>query len=110
MEAFLNEYLSVLKLERNLSENTISSYGNDLTSLLNFLEKRKIDDLSQVNINHITTFFYSLNKHGLSSTTTARYFSSTKGVCKERQINKYIEESTLDRKLSTSINPLADIA
>ncbi|MEJ2194443.1 MAG: site-specific integrase, partial [Ignavibacteriaceae bacterium] len=39
MKTFLKEYLSVLRLERNLSENTISSYKNDLTTFLNFLEQ-----------------------------------------------------------------------
>jgi site-specific recombinase XerD len=33
---FVKEYLSVLKLEKNLSENTVVSYKNDLTSFFRF--------------------------------------------------------------------------
>jgi site-specific recombinase XerD len=35
MKIFLKEYLTILKLEKNLSENTTASYKNDL--LLSFL-------------------------------------------------------------------------
>jgi integrase/recombinase XerD len=104
MEAFLNEYLSVLKLERNLSENTISSYKNDLTSLLNFLEQNKINDPSDVNIDQITTFFNSLNDLGLSSTTSARYFSSIKGFFNYLHINKYIQENPVERLSSPKLS------
>ena len=97
MEEFLKEYLSVLRLERNLSENTILSYKNDLTSLLNFLEQKNIDDPSQVSIDHITFFFNSLNKLDLSSTTSARYFSSIKGFFNYLSINKYIKDNPLER-------------
>jgi integrase/recombinase XerD len=104
MEAFLNEYLSVLRLERNLSENTILSYKNDLISLLNFLEQNKIDDPSQVDINHITNFFNSLNELGLSSATSARYFSSTKGFFNYLHINKYIKENPVERLNSPKLS------
>jgi site-specific recombinase XerD len=38
MNLFLKEYLNILKLEKNLSENTVSSYSSDITSLIKFLE------------------------------------------------------------------------
>ena len=76
METFLKEYLSVLKLERNLSINTITSYRNDITSLLRFLEEKKINDLSEIKFSDLTEFFKVLNNLALTSTTAARYFSS----------------------------------
>ncbi|UCH66164.1 MAG: site-specific tyrosine recombinase XerD [Ignavibacterium sp.] len=97
MEQFLKEYLSVLRLERNLSENTIISYKNDLTSLLNFLGQKNIVDPSQISIDHITNFFKSLNKLDLSSTTSARYFSSIKGFFNYLSINKYIKDNPVER-------------
>jgi integrase/recombinase XerD len=104
METFLKEYLSVLRLERNLSENTILSYKNDLTSFLNFLEQNKISDPSQINLNNITIFFNSLNEFGLSSTTSARYFSSTKGFFNYLHMNKYIEENPIERLSSPKLS------
>ena len=107
METFLKEYLSILKLERNLSENTVASYKNDLVSLLHFLEEKNIDDLSDVSFSHLTDFFRALAEYGLSSTSTARYFSSIKNFFIYLQINNYINENPLERlsppKLSKSL-------
>ena len=104
MEPFLNEYLSVLRLERNLSENTILSYKNDLTSFLSFLEQKKVDDPSQISINHITNFFKTLNESGLTSTTSARYFSSIKGFFIYILMNKYIKENPIERLSSPKLS------
>ena len=104
MEPFLNEYLSVLRLERNLSENTILSYKNDLTSFLSFLEQKKVDDPSQISINHITNFFNTLNESGLTSTTSARYFSSIKGFFIYMLMNKYIKENPIERLSSPKLS------
>jgi len=48
MDLFLKEYLSSLKLERNLSENTISSYKNDIRTFIGFLSSRNINDPDEI--------------------------------------------------------------
>ena len=78
MEIFLQEYLTTLKLERNLSGNTVSSYKNDISSLIRFLEALGITDPSQVSKKELNSFFSSLSKTGLSSNSAARYYSSIK--------------------------------
>jgi len=107
MEAFLKEYLSVLKLERNLSNNTITSYRNDISSLLRFLEERKINDLSEIKYSDLVDFFNVLNKIGLTSTTAARYFSSIKNFFSYLHMSNYIVENPVERlsspKLSKSL-------
>lgn len=97
MEAFLKEYLSVLKLERNLSENTIISYRNDLSSLLTYLGDHNVSDMSQITSAHLTSFFKALNKIGLSSTTAARYFSSLKNFFLYLYKMNYIQENPVER-------------
>jgi len=97
MEAFLKEYLSVLKLERNLSENTIASYKNDITSLLHFLEEKKIDDPSDISVSNLTDFFKALNNLGLSGTSTARYFSSIKNFFIYLYTSNYIHHNPVER-------------
>ncbi len=57
MEIFLKEYLAALKLERNLSGNTVSSYKNDISSLLVFLETLAITDPSLVGKKELNSFF-----------------------------------------------------
>ena len=80
MNIFLKEYLGYLKLEKNLSENTVSAYKNDLSSFIRFLEEHKINDPSQIESRLIIKFFTNLEKVGLTSSSAARYFSSLKGI------------------------------
>ena len=100
MNVFLKEYLSVLKLEKNLSDNTVSSYKNDISSFLQFIESRRINDPSAIKQNHIADFFKSLKKTGLSSSSAARYYSSLKGFFTYLFLSKYITENPIE-KVST---------
>ena len=97
MKAFLKEYLSRLKLEINLSDNTVTSYKNDISSLINFLESKGLSDFSETKFTHLNIFFQSLVKLGLSTRTSARYFSSIKGFFRFLITNGYIEENPMER-------------
>jgi integrase/recombinase XerD len=104
MESFLKEYLAVLKLERNLSINTVTSYKNDLSSLLNFLRTIKSGDLSEVTSIQLTMFFKSLDNLGLTSTTAARYFSSIKNFFIYLYQKNYIKENPVERLSSPKLS------
>ena len=97
MEIFLKEYLSTLKLEKNLSGNTVSSYKNDISSLIGYLETFKITDPSQVSKKELNSFFSSLSKTGLSSNTAARYYSSIKGFFSYLFMQNYIKENPMEK-------------
>ena len=107
MNIFLKEYLNVLRLEKNLSENTISSYRNDINSLINFLDSYQISDPSSIDHKLLNKFFVSLQEAGLSNTSAARYYSSIKGFFNHLFSNKYIVvnpvEKVLPPKLSKSL-------
>ena len=103
MEIFLKEYLTTLKLERNLSGNTVSSYKNDIKSLLNFLETLGITDPSRVSKKELNLFFSSLNKTGLSSNSAARYYSSIKGFFRYLFIQNYIKENPMEKVSSPKL-------
>jgi integrase/recombinase XerD len=79
MNIFVREYLATLKLERNLSENTIASYKNDLSSLINYLTDSGLKDPAEITSKNLSDFFGLLTKLGLSSRSAARYYSSIKG-------------------------------
>lgn len=99
MNSFLNEYLAGLELERNLSRNTVSSYKNDLSSLMVYLESNGIDDPSEINSNHLNSFFKSLANIGLSPTSSARYHSSLKGFFRYLFLNEYIKKNPMEKVL-----------
>lgn len=97
IETFLDEYLATLKFERNLSDNTVSSYRTDLTSFLNYIKEKEISDLSEIKQNHIESFLTLLKKTGLSSSSTARYFSSLKGFFSYCIQSNYIEKNPIEK-------------
>ncbi len=97
MEIFLKEYLTVLKLERNLSVNTLTSYRNDIKSFILFLEEKKIDDPSVVDSKILTEFFKLLKDAGLTSTSAARYHSSIKGFFSYLHQNAYIKTNPVEK-------------
>ena len=104
MESFLREYLSSLELERNLSDNTIKSYRNDLKSLLNFLKEKKIEDPAEITTQHLSAFFKILRRLQLSSRSSARYYSSLKGFFKYLLANGYLENNPMERLSAPKIS------
>jgi integrase/recombinase XerD len=103
MIVFLKEYLSVLKLEKNLSDNTLNSYKNDLTKFLDYASGEAVDDLSGISASLISKYFEIQRKIGLGSTTTARYLSSLHGFFNYLMENKYIETNPMDKIPSAKI-------
>jgi integrase/recombinase XerD len=97
MDIFLKEYLAYLKLEKNLSDNTVVSYKNDLSSFMRFLGENNIDDPSQIESPIIIKFFTNLEKIGLSSSSAARYFSSLKGFLNFLFANSYIKSNPIEK-------------
>jgi len=97
MNLFLKEYFSVLKLEKNLSDNTVASYKNDLTSFVRFLETFNITDPSEIKYQNIASFFKNLNEIGLTSTSAKRYYSSLRGFFKYLFLNRYITSNPIER-------------
>jgi len=104
MNLFLKEYLNVLRLEKNLSENTVISYSNDISALFRFLESYGVSDPSGISYNQIASFFRSLNSLGLASSSSARYYSSIKGFFKYLFVNKYIKENPVEKLMPPKLS------
>lgn len=113
MNIFLNEYLAVLKLEKNLSENTVVSYKNDISSLISYLEKFDITDPSEIDSKKLSDFFKILKETGLTSSSAARYYSSIKGFFNYLFLNKYITANPVEKvpapKLSKNLPQVLSI-
>ena len=113
MEIFLKEYLAHLKLEKNLSINTVASYKNDINAFISFLKDFNIDDPSNVTSEHINGFFKALKELGLLGSSTARYFSSLKGFFLFLTKNKYIIKNPVEKlsapKISKKLPGVLDI-
>lgn len=94
---FLKDYTTVLRIEKNLAENTINSYRNDISSLFRFLEETGINDLNKVDSKVLTSFFKLISGIGLSSTSSARYFSSLKSFFNFLSASNYITANPVEK-------------
>jgi len=114
METFVKEYLGYLKLEKNLSDNTINSYKNDLAAFKGFLNDQGIDDPADITAEHLNNFFKLLKELGLVGSSAARYFSSLKGFFLYLIQNKYIIKNPVDKisapKISKKLPGVLDVS
>lgn len=72
MKKLLDEFLNYLSVERGLSRNTISSYGSDLLSFLNYLESKGITGIEKIKRDDITEYLLHLKDKGLSGNSVSR--------------------------------------
>jgi len=79
-DLLIDNFLSYARLERGLSENTISAYANDLKRFLEYLDKKGLDPhtIGHQDISHYVAY---LGK-GLSKRSIARNISAIKSFFK----------------------------
>ena len=75
----IRNYLDFLRLEKNLSQNTLTSYKFDFTKYRNFLVSAGIQTASVISEEHISKFLALLHRKRLSSRSMARTLSSIRG-------------------------------
>jgi len=80
--ARLDSYLTYLRIERGLADNTIDSYGMDLDRFLRYLDEREISQLSSLNIQYLTQYIFMLYDLGLAAPSIHRNISAIKGFCR----------------------------
>ena len=73
MKNYLKEYLTTLRVERNLSPRTCDAYKRDLEDYLAFVKKEKISKISKMDVRN---YIRHLNNKGLAPSSISRRFSS----------------------------------
>lgn len=93
METYLKDYFMMLRIEKNLSQNTIQSYRRDLKRYVSFLtDEENISDLKDIRQKQIRGFFRKLKELHLAQTSISRSFSAV------RSYHTYLsEENYLDK-------------
>ena len=105
------EFENYLKLERNLSVNTISSYLSDLNKLINYLNTKDINiNPEKIKTKNIREFLYYQSKN-IKSSSLGRLISSLniffeylliEGLIKENPVEK-IEHPKIGLKIPTTL-------
>lgn len=112
MEQFIKEFISILRFEFNLADNTALSYQSDLTLFVKFIAEQGVSDLNQITHQNIAEFFEQQRKNNLATATTARYMTSLKKFFQYLEDNHYIQKNPtlafgkvkLGRKLPTVLS------
>ncbi len=74
--ALVDEFLNTLRVERGVSDNTLSAYARDLQKYLAFLEEQKIPAPEKVGLPDVQAFLAGLRDSGLSPRSAARTIST----------------------------------
>ncbi len=103
---YIKDFVSFLKIERGLAENSIFAYQNDVKKLMDFCASRKLSP-TDVSTNDLKTFVKELYDLGLSARTQSRiisgikqfyYFLALEGEVKDDP-SELIETPRIGRKL-----------
>ena len=98
MHELVDTYMDYLTIEKGLSANSITAYGTDLASYINYLSDNGIEDLGNADTTAILGWLVYLTRQGLSAKSRARHLISIRGFYKYLTAEKLI-----------SGNPLKDI-
>lgn len=89
---YLRDFFIHLRMERNLSENTISAYSIALNRYISFLEERGIKNADEVSYDVVEGMFTLLSSVGLSSRSIAQNLSALKAF------HRFLEDEEITKK------------
>jgi len=103
---YITEFVSYLKIEKGLSNNSILAYKNDTNKLKNYCEDNNLS-VKEVQYEHLKTFVTELYDLGLSARSQARIISGIKQfyayLLLENQVSsdpsELLEQPKIGRKL-----------
>ena len=77
MEQFIREYMTMLKIERNLARNSLESYQRDLNQYHSFLKNDlKVNSIRNVTLGHIRTYVRHLSDKSMAANSVKRAIST----------------------------------
>ena len=92
----IKDYQNYLKIERGLSQNSISNYTMDLQKLAGYLEEHAIDDRpTGIGRNTVQQFIYDIAKT-VNPRTQARIISGLKGFFNYLVFEDYRDDNPMD--------------
>lgn len=91
MIAAINSFLTHVRVEKGLSNNTVSAYRRDLLKFESFAKKRKLA-LQSISRDHLVDFLASLYRLKLESRTVARHLVTLRNFFRYAQMQEFISE------------------
>jgi integrase/recombinase XerD len=98
VDSAIDAYLSYVRVEKGLADNTIDAYGRDLLALAASLTTQGVADAHDVRVNHVLAHLVELSRNGSGIRTQARHLVAI------RQLFRFL----VKEKVIAS-DPVADI-
>ncbi len=76
-ERYIKHFVSYLKIEKGLAENSILAYQRDVFNLMDFAIKQRIE-VEAIRVVHLKAFLTSINELGIGARSQARMISGIK--------------------------------
>ena len=93
MNDYFKDYITMLRVERNVSAHTIDAYKRDLKQYLEYLLSKGIKSLHDISSKHIRDYVRKLNNTGLAAKSIARIISSIRSYHNFLSSEKIIKEN-----------------
>lgn len=93
----LKAFLYYIELEKGLADNTIKSYNNDLSRLLEFSHENNVSYYKDITLTLLEDFFNQLYEMGLNNSSRARYLSATRELFKYLNYKKVITDNKTEK-------------
>lgn len=112
MNIVLQDFLIYMSEIKKASQNTISSYRNDLTKLMKHLEQQGVTDIEKIKETSINSYVLTLEREGKSPATVSRniasikafmYFLIRKGILREDPSER-IKPPKVEKKLPQTLS------
>jgi integrase/recombinase XerD len=95
IDILIQRFLDHIAIERGLSDNTIASYGHDLSQFAAFLDNQKINCVKEINESCLINYLGKLNKEKYMPTSIARKVSAIRNFIKFLSAEREIDKSPL---------------
>ena len=93
MDTHFQDYLIMLRVERNVSPRTLEAYQRDLKQYLSFIMGKGVTALTHISQMHIREYIRNLNEKGLAASSIARIFSSIRSYHKFLSVEQFVNEN-----------------
>jgi integrase/recombinase XerD len=90
LESTIHVFLSYLRVERALAQNSILAYGRDLKRFSEFMRKRQKNKVEEVTREDVVDFLSNLYKEKMDSRSVARYLVSLRGLYKFAMMEGFV--------------------
>ena len=93
METYFHDFLTMLRVERNVSVHTMDAYKRDINQFLTYLSDLDLKNLTDVKSTHVRDYIRVLNDGGMAPASISRIISSIRTYYKFLSSENILDEN-----------------